>query len=255
MTKGLFAALDIYYDDDEHSAAMNMAIDEALLDSIAVPSIRFYRWRSPALSFGYFGKFTDVADYAAKRDLVRRWTGGGIVFHGEDLTYSIVVPPSDPVFSESSSSIYEKIHRSLAGALVANGEHVELAPVAGVVDAGSAKLAKGTGVSEPGYNIDRGYGCFANPVRADVMLNGRKIAGAAQRRTRRGLLQQGTIQLAIGRVRPTGGDVNLGNGLAQRFTEELSNNCKTRNLPDAVRYRAQEIVAQKYGTEDWLRKR
>src|SRR5438067_4701920 len=162
MTKGLFAALDIYYDDDEHSAAMNMAIDEALLDSVAVPSIRFYRWRSPALSFGYFGKFTDVADYLAERDLVRRWTGGGIVFHGEDLTYSIVVPPSDPVFSESSSSIYEKIHRSLAGALVANGEHVELAPVAGVVDVGSAKLAKGTGVSEPGYNIDRGYGCLAS---------------------------------------------------------------------------------------------
>src|SRR6266480_5733649 len=190
MTKGLFATLDIYYDDDQHSAAMNMAIDEALLDSVAIPSIRFYRWRSPALSFGYFGKFTDVADYLGQRDLVRRWTGGGIVFHGEDLTYSIAVPPSDPVFSESSRSIYEKIHRALAGALVANGEHVELAPVAGVGDAGVAKLAKGTGVSDPGYNIDRGYSCFANPVRADVILNGRKIAGAAQRRTRRGLLQQ-----------------------------------------------------------------
>ncbi len=68
MTKGLFAALDIYYDDDQHSAAMNMAIDEALLDSVAIPSIRFYRWQSPALSFGYFGKFTDVADYLGERD-------------------------------------------------------------------------------------------------------------------------------------------------------------------------------------------
>ena len=240
----LFTALSTYYDDDEHSAAMNMAIDEALLDSVAVPSIRFYRWRSPALSFGYFGKFTDVADYLAERDLVRRWTGGGIVFHGEDLTYSIVVPPSDPVFSESSRSTYAAIHAALRNALAANGERVELAPVAGVVDAGTAKLAKATGVSEPSYNADRGYSCFANPVRADVMLNGRKIAGAAQRRTRRGLLQQGSIQY-----------VDLGNGLAQRFTKELSNNCKTRNLPDAVGYRAQEIVAQRYGTEDWLCKR
>src|SRR5437773_2209258 len=67
MTKGLFAALDIYYNDDEHSAAMNMAIDEALLDSVAVPSIRFYRWRSSALSFGYFGRFADVTDYAGER--------------------------------------------------------------------------------------------------------------------------------------------------------------------------------------------
>src|SRR5437762_12951367 len=132
MTKGLFAALDIYYNDDEHSAAMNMAIDEALLDSVAIPSIRFYRWRSSALSFGYFGRFAQVADYAAERDLVRRWTGGGIVFHGEDLTYSIVVPSNDLVFSGSLRSITEEIHQALCNAVAANGERAELAPVAGV---------------------------------------------------------------------------------------------------------------------------
>ena len=90
-----------------------MAIDEALLETAVVPAIRFYRWRSPALSFGYFGKFSDVAIYAAERDLVRRWTGGGIVFHGDDLTYSIVIPASDAAFDESSIVIYEKIHRAL----------------------------------------------------------------------------------------------------------------------------------------------
>ena len=57
MTRELFAALDVYHDGAAHSAAMNMAIDEALLEYAAVPSIRFYRWHSPALSFGYFGKF------------------------------------------------------------------------------------------------------------------------------------------------------------------------------------------------------
>src|SRR6266542_4651423 len=119
MTNGLLASVDIYYEDDKHSAAMNMAIDEALLDSVAVSSIRFYRWRSPALSFGYFGRFADVADYAVERDLVRRWTGGGIVFHGEDLTYSIVIPANDPVFAESSMSIYETVHRALSHALIA----------------------------------------------------------------------------------------------------------------------------------------
>src|SRR5213082_3723701 len=151
MTTRLFASLHVCHDDIPHSAALNMAIDEALLEQAAVPSIRFYQWHSPALSFGYFGRFADVADYAGERDLVRRWTGGGIVFHEEDLTYSIVIPPGDPVFSESSMSIYEKIHRALCNAFAANGERVELAPVAGVVDAGTAKLAKGTGVSEPSY--------------------------------------------------------------------------------------------------------
>ena len=81
-----------------HSAAMNMAIDEALLESATVPSVRFYGWHSPALSFGYFGRFSDVAIYASERDLVRRWTGGGIVFHGDDITYSIALPSSDPAF-------------------------------------------------------------------------------------------------------------------------------------------------------------
>src|SRR5436189_3474293 len=108
-----FERLTVYQDLTPRSAAMNMAIDEALLETAVVPSIRFYRCRSPALSFGYFGKFSDVAIYAAERDLVRRWTGGGIVFHGDDLTYSIVIPASDPVFDESSIGIYEKIHCAL----------------------------------------------------------------------------------------------------------------------------------------------
>ena len=86
MTEQLFQRLRICNDICPHSAAMNMAIDEALLETAVVPTIRFYRWGSPALSFGYFGKFSDVAIYAAERDLVRRWTGGGIVFHGDDLT-------------------------------------------------------------------------------------------------------------------------------------------------------------------------
>src|SRR5260370_9460588 len=50
----LFPALDVYHDDDAHSATMNMAIDEALLEGLRVPAVRFYRWESPSLSFGYF---------------------------------------------------------------------------------------------------------------------------------------------------------------------------------------------------------
>ena len=95
MTKRLFAALVVHHDGCPHSAAMNMAIDEALLENATVPSIRFYRWHFPALSFGYFGRLSDVAGHVSARDLVRRWTGGGIVLHGDDLTYSIMIPASD----------------------------------------------------------------------------------------------------------------------------------------------------------------
>ena len=231
MTRRPFNALHVYHDFASRSGAMNMAIDEALLEAATVPLIRFYRWNSPALSFGYFGKFTDVADYASERDLVRRWTGGGVVFHGEDLTYAVVIPPSDPVFSESSRSIYAAIHAALRNALVAKGERAELAPVTSIVDAGAAI-------------IDRGYSCFANPVRADVMIDGRKIAGAAQRRTRRGLLQQGSIQY-----------VDLGNGLSERFAQALSANCSELEINRETLDRARELAEQKYGSDAWLHKR
>jgi len=229
----LFAELTIYHEESPHSAAMNMAIDEALLETAVVPSIRFYRWRSPALSFGYFGKFSDVAIYAAERDLVRRWTGGGIVFHGDDLTYSIVIPANDPVFDESSIAIYEKIHRALADALNGVGER---AVVAGGVDAGGIALSKHAAAS--------GYNCFANPVRADIMINGRKIAGAAQRRTRHGLLQQGSIQGIV-----------IKTDLAEKFAQALSVNCSEFEINEEVFQRARELAQQKYGSDSWLGKR
>ena len=234
-TQPLFAHLTIYHDESPHSAAMNMAIDEALLETAVGPTIRFYRWRSPALSFGYFGKFSDVAIYAAERDLVRRWTGGGIVFHGDDLTYSIVIPASDPVFDESSIAIYEKIHRALADALNGVGER---AVVAGGVDPVGLVDGIRAAVSASGYN------CFANPVRADIMINGRKIAGAAQRRTRRGLLQQGSIQ-----------GTTTNTDLAEKFAQALSTNCSDFEVSERIFQRAREIAQQKYGTESWLRKR
>jgi lipoyl(octanoyl) transferase len=230
MTKRLFTALDVYREPGAHSAAMNMAIDEALLEYATVPAIRFYRWQSPALSFGYFGRFADVASHQTKRDLVRRWTGGGIVFHGEDLTYSVVIPVSDTAFTESSMSIYEQIHQALCDGLTRNGVRTELV--------GSARRADRT----PQRGIPA-YDCFENPVRADVIIDGRKVAGAAQRRTRRGLLQQGSIQ-----------GVNLENDLAQRFMEALSANPKERKLDDEILNRARELTERKYGTDAWLRK-
>src|SRR5438477_4913775 len=225
-TRSLFADLTIYHDEGRHSAAINMAIDEALLETAVVPTIRFYRWRSPALSFGYFGKFSNVAIYAAERDLVRRWTGGGIVFHGDDLTYSIVVPASNPVFDESSIAIYEKIHRALCEALNRIGTQ---AVVAGGVDPGGIALRKHAAVSASGYN------CFANPVRADVMMDGRKVAGAAQRRTRRGLLQQGSIQ-----------GITMKTDLAQKFAQALSANCSEFEANEEIFRRAREFAQQKY---------
>ena len=249
MTDRSFAKLDVYHNKTPRSAAMNMAIDEALLKSVAVPSIRFYRWHFHALSFGYFGKFSDVEIYKSDRDVVRRWTGGGIVFHGEDLTYSLVIPAGDPAFSESSLAIYEAIHRALADALNGIGERAIVAVPGPSLRGSNAKVddpdprnavmvTRRTGI------IDAGYSCFTNPVRADVMLDGRKVAGAAQRRTRCGLLQQGSIQ-----------NTNLHNALANRFARALSANCSECEINEEILERAGELTERKYGTSAWMRKR
>jgi len=252
MTTRLLASLHVYHDDGAHSGAMNMALDEALLEHATVPSIRFYQWHSPALSFGYFGRFSDVAAYAPARDLVRRWTGGGIVLHGEDLTYSIVISVGDAAFGESSISIYEKIHRALCYALAGIGEGAELVSVAALCERQEAR--KGDLQIAPAVRNRRSLSsavadrrdsdCFANPVRADVMIGGRKVAGAAQRRTRSGLLQQGSIQ-----------GVDLGKGLAGRFARALSANCSERKINEEILKRARELAQRKYGTDSWLRRR
>ncbi len=99
----------VLHDLEPRAAALNMALDEALLQTVTQPVLRFYRWRRPALSFGYFGRFADVAAEASARELVRRWTGGGIVLHGADLTYSIILPRHRLPSASTSPAVVSKI--------------------------------------------------------------------------------------------------------------------------------------------------
>lgn len=251
-----FSALSLYHQrDSSRSAALNMAIDEALLESAQVPIMRFYQWDHPALSFGYFGKFQDIAQHS-DRDVVRRWTGGGTVFHGEDLTYSIVIPANDLIFKQSAMSIYEKVHHALRASLAHDGQRGELweAHAASGADYGTSpkctdKLRDPEDATGPSQSSVTTRGacasqmCFGNPVRADVMLNGRKIAGAAQRRTKKGLLQQGSIQ-----------GVDLPCDFPMRFARELSTHVTIDSSGDRILQRAHDIACQKYATQRWLRR-
>jgi lipoate-protein ligase A len=215
--------LEVYDDTEPRAAALNMAVDEALLEAATSPALRFYRWRGPALSFGYFGSFAEVSDQRAHREIVRRWTGGGVVPHGDDLTYSVVIPAGHSFFARSSLEIYSELHDAMRKALTANGVEARLA---------SSVAPK---VSEH---------CFANAVRADVLSEGRKIAGAAHRRARAGLLHQGSIQLPR---------------LPAKFTDDfagaLCDRFERRTLSQELIDRADTIAQAKYGTADWLMRR
>lgn len=100
-----------------HSAAMNMALDEACLNHIAEgtvqPTIRFYRWQPSAISIGYFQNLTREVDLNACDelgvDIVRRQTGGGAVYHDYEgeLTYSVIAPMD--IFPKNIIESYKEI--------------------------------------------------------------------------------------------------------------------------------------------------
>ena len=168
----------------KHDAATNMAIDEVILlrqEDYPQPTLRLYDWSEPAFSFGYFQKISNEIDVtrceAHGVELVRRMTGGGIVVHGWDVTYSIVVPHGNGVIPGDISESYCWIANRLL-----DGFHRIGVPAA-------LQGGKSRG-SEVGPNT-----CLANPAVHDVMLDGKKIAGVSQRRNRVGAVYQGYIAL------------------------------------------------------------
>jgi lipoate-protein ligase A len=154
----------------------NMALDEALLESapeVGHPVLRFYGWTEPAASFGYSQRYADIESVTALRPLVRRPTGGGLVPHDADWTYSLIFPPRHFWYRLKAPASYQRIHEWLRDAFAAMGVPTTLSP--------------SRQKEIPGQ-------CFVGGEKDDLLWHGRKIAGAAQRRTRSGLLIQGSIQ-------------------------------------------------------------
>ncbi len=212
----LFTRLITIHDSTPHPAAMNMALDEALLTTVNEPTLRIYRWEKPAVSFGYFTRLASVAPHWPGRELVRRMTGGGIVPHDTDLTYSVIVPTAHPFSQLPPRDSYRLLHTALADWLTPKGVAAAIAPRA---------VRPGTGV------------CFESPVENDIIVADEKIAGAAQRRTRDGLLHQGSVQIA---------------GLdATTLPATFANEYEARTVPPATRQTAMALALSKYATAAW----
>ena len=156
--------------------AFNMALDEALLEAmprLGIPVLRFYGWSEPAASFGYFQRYVEVEQFTPLRPLVRRPTAGGIVPHDADWTYSLLFPPNHAWYGLPAVESYRRVHEWIKNALARLDVATQLAP--------SSKK------ESPGQ-------CFIGYEQFDLLWNGCKIAGAAQRRRRDGLLIQGSLQ-------------------------------------------------------------
>lgn len=206
------------------TAAFNMALDEALLSTAAGRGhalLRFYGWTEPAATFGYFQRFTDIERITRLRPLIRRPTGGGLVPHDHDWTYSLAVPPGHTWYELSAVESYRTVHAWIVRALARLDLESELADCCRKVLPGQ---------------------CFEGWERFDVLRLGRKIAGAAQRRNRLGLLIQGSIRPPANTARAAWEQAMIATPPAEHFDE--TGPC-TADAP--LLELARELDATRYG--------
>jgi lipoate-protein ligase A len=166
-----------------HNASHNMSLDSRLLELCendpGCGFLRLYQWDPPALSIGFFDPADAVdSDRAVRQgiDVVRRPTGGRVVLHKGDLTYSVVVPRS----AGSVAAVYGAISERIAEGLRSLGASVD--------------ISRGA----PARSVGRGRPCFLSASRHEIVHGGRKMVGSAQRAGRRALLQHGSIPIDRG---------------------------------------------------------
>ncbi len=245
--------------DTGHAAASwNMAVDEALLYEFCeddLPILRLYGWK-PSLSFGRFSKPAQSVDLsmAEKRGVscVRRITGGGILVHGGDLSYSIILPSS---FAKEEG--VKGSYRFLCSFLIRLYEKLGL-------NAGFVTQFK---KEEKESNI-----CLAGSEAYDILINGMKMGGNAQRHTKKAMLQHGSIPIYFDRdmleplfledsglkeaasLRDLGIERDydtLSALVVNRFCETFDAKVKPDVLNSDEAKRAKELLKYRYMSERW----
>jgi lipoate-protein ligase A len=209
-----------------------MALDEALLEAaprIGCPVLRFYGWLERAATFGYFQRFAEVERMTTLRPLIRRPTGGGVVPHNADWTYCLTFPPSDPWYKLKAVESYRRVHEWIQAALRRLGTATELA------SAGQEKMAGQ---------------CFIGAEQFDVLWKDKKIAGAAQRRTRNGLLIQGSIQPPDG-----AGRARFEKAFCAEAGDRWGVEWQTLDIGAELQGRVRELVKNKYSMKEFTKKR
>ena len=161
----------------------NMAVDEYMFQSLGeepTTYLRFYQWKKPTVSIGYSQKAEKVIDLDFCRksgiDIVRRITGGKLVLHHKEVTYTVCSSDAD-IFSRKLMDSYKLISEALNRGLQRMG--IE------------SHLAKET----PSEYVRGVLPCFSHPARDEIEMEGKKIIGSAQKRTGKKFIQHGSIPL------------------------------------------------------------
>lgn len=200
--------------DGAATGAHNMATDEALLWNMKVgdtPVLRFYNWDPSCLSLGRFQKLQDVAARGVWGvDLVRRPTGGRAVWHQHEITYCLVMREEDlPANERSVTASYRRLSEGFLQGLKQLGVGAEIAP--GHERSLNERASRLNIESSTRTRQMVSPNCFETATRADFVVNGRKLLGAAQCRRGGAILQHGSLLLDVDEsawARRVGGSLN-----------------------------------------------
>jgi len=217
-------SLYVWNDPEPRNGFENMAVDELLWGTCAAPLLRVYQWEGAWLSMGYFSKLEVLREQfpSWQGGVVRRPTGGGIVDHRHDWTYSLFVPRGLPLAEMSAVESYRIFHSAIAKVLQNLG-----VPSVLCEDDGSRSSDL----------------CFSGAAVNDVLdLLGNKIAGAGQRRGRAGFLQQGSIS------------IKLPNTFAHDLAYQLSDSVEF-STPAIDSSSLAKLVTSKYACNTWTTKK
>ena len=204
-----------------------MALDEALMESGSVPFLRFYRWKGPCVTFGYFRSYREVRraiPCVPSSIFVRRLTGGGVVVHDGDCTFSFAVLWEK---GETPRSLYRKFHGAVQEELGRRG--VEVASHAGLGD-GASLL------------------CFASPVCGDLLFRSRKVLGGAIYKKGPWMLYQGSLDcVALSLPLPAAREV-LKKVVGEVWCASFR---PMETLEPSWKDRMERLAAEKYASAAW----
>ncbi len=228
------APIQLIVEDSPQSGAWNMAVDEALLEESLRTGdvfVRLYRWSEATVSLGYFQKATDCdkGECLATLPVVRRLSGGGAILHHHEQTYSCCLPPRHP-FASQPLQLYDLIHSAV----------IEFLHERGVTAAPRGKDARAT--PEP-------FLCFRRHAAPDLVVQGRKVLGSAQRRRRGAVLQHGSLLLRASEFASDlpglldlapeiRWDNSTAEGLGERMASVLGASAQRAKLPEELRTQA-----------------
>lgn len=256
-------------------AAMNMAIDQALLESVdsgSDPCLRFYQWSGPTLSLGYFQSITDAQQYldgladkgivddSEQVQIVRRASGGGAILHDHELTYSIAlgncrIPGRSQTQLGASDWLYQSVHNAIAVCL---GQFQ--------CDAARFRDSEKSRVLSSQTNAEPSFLCFQRRTENDLITSGYKVLGSAQRRGRRSILQHGSLLIRASAFAPVlpgvqdlggaiPGRLQLISSLAECLSRSLGIALIDSELSDRELDRAEDLSKSRFGASDWTNRR